>query len=43
MLTVFVVYKCLLLLNIIVWIKCVEWRSNTQNHEAKMQSIFYTL
>jgi len=42
-LTVFVVYKCTLLPNIIVWIKCVELYSNIQNLEAKMQSIFYAL
>jgi len=42
-LTVFVVYKCILLPNIIVWITCVEWYSNIQNREAKMQSMIYAL
>jgi len=42
MLTVFVVYKCMLLPNVIIWIKCVEWYSNIQNHEANMQSTFCT-
>jgi len=41
MLTVFVVYKCILLPNVIICIKCAEWYSNIQNHEAKIQNIFY--